>query len=146
MYIHEHLFFRIRVGRILTRFAISQEIIESLEFNMRSRRDAGVAMISRHYFWKGLRSKKASLWQICLYDLFVLCLKKRPNKDSLKPTFLNHSFEHLKIVLDQGTRNSKTRRGLARLNLSSTMWIFKPKILVLLEQKLKIPNKDSSLN
>ena len=63
-----NIFFRIRVGRILTRFAISRKIIESHEFNMRKRRDAGSNDITALFLKKVFMEKKASFY---LSNIFV---------------------------------------------------------------------------
>ena len=75
-----NIFFRIRVGRILTRFAISRKIIESHEFNMRNRRDAGSNDITALFLKKVFMEKKHPfIQQIYLFDLFVPCLQKSQN-------------------------------------------------------------------
>ena len=75
-YLNMNIFFRIRVGRILTRFAISRKIIESHEFNMRNRRDAGSNDITALFLKKVFMEKKASFYlsskYICLTCLYLV--------------------------------------------------------------------------
>ena len=59
-------FFRIEVGRILTRFAISRKIIESHEFNMRNRRDASGNDITALFLKRSSWKKIIPLANVCL--------------------------------------------------------------------------------
>ena len=59
-------FFRIEVGRILTRFAISCKIIESHEFNMKNRRDARGNDITALFLKRSSWKKIIPLANVCL--------------------------------------------------------------------------------